>query len=428
MHNPPVDDSAAAEALPEPPPPVRLTVTGELRRSRLTVFFRLLLALPHLVWLSLWSLAVWLLAFPAWLVALFDGTLAGVFHRFFGAYVRYAVHVGAYLVLAADRFPGFTGRPGYEIDLELDAPRPQGRWGVGFRLVLAVPATLLAGALVWGSGAGSGSLGLAAAAGVLGWFAALVLGRMPLGQRDAAAYALGYAGHAGAYVLLLTDRYPHSDPGRVHPIAALPPHPVRATVDDPLARSRLTVFFRLLLVLPHLVWLSLWSIVVVIALPFAWLLAIVVGRLPAFMRRFLAAWVRYGAHVGAFLYLVGGPFPGFSGDRYPIGIDVEPAVRQGRLSIVFRWVLGFPALVVAGAYGLAILLAAVLGWFASLLTGHMPEGLRNLGVSSIRYSAQTLGYLTLVTDSYPFASPALRAPAAPPELPPAVVAADEESG
>ena len=41
-------------------------------------------------------------------------------------------------------------------------------------------------------------------------------------------------------------------------------HPVRITVDDDLQRSRLTVFFRLLLAIPHLIWLALWSVAVVL--------------------------------------------------------------------------------------------------------------------------------------------------------------------
>jgi len=35
--------------------PIRLDLEGDLRRSRLTVGFRLLLALPHLVWWGLWA-------------------------------------------------------------------------------------------------------------------------------------------------------------------------------------------------------------------------------------------------------------------------------------------------------------------------------------------------------------------------------------
>ena len=38
-------------------------------------------------------------------------------------------------------------------------------------------------------------------------------------------------------------------------------HPVRLSIEDDLSRSRLTVFFRLILAIPHLVWLLLWGIV-----------------------------------------------------------------------------------------------------------------------------------------------------------------------
>ena len=37
----------------------------------------------------------------------------------------------------------------------------------------------------------------------------------------------------------------------------------------------------------------------------------------------------------------------------------------------------------------------------------MPEGLRNLGAASIRYNGQVGAYLLLLTDRYPYASPAL---------------------
>lgn len=398
-----------AEIVPPPTPrerPVRLVVTDDLRRSRLTVFFRLLLALPHLVWLALWSLAAWTVAFPAWLVALFDGRLPRVLHDFLAAYVRYGVHVGAYILLAAGPFPGFRGRPGYPVDLEIDPPAVQGRWGVAFRLVLTLPAWLVASALIGGGGWG-GSTGLAAVAALLGWFAALVLGRLPRGLRDAAAYSIGYAGQTSAYALLLTDRYPSADPAQVDPAGEVPAHPVRVEISDPLARSRLTVFFRLLLALPHVVWVILWSVVVFLVLPVAWLIALVLGRLPAPLGRFFAAWVRYSAHVTAFAYLVGGPFPGFTGAAYPIGIHVDPAGRQRRGTILVRGLLVVPAVLIAGGYGSALGIVALLGWFASLVTGRMPEGLRNLGAAGVRYSAQTGAYLALVTDRYPYAGPAL---------------------
>jgi hypothetical protein len=49
----------------------------------------------------------------------------------------------------------------------------------------------------------------------------------------------------------------------------------------------------------------------------------------------------------------------------------------------------------------------------------MPEGLRNLGASCIRYTAQLDAYLFLLTDRYPFASPVLEGaePAPEPSVP-----------
>ncbi len=51
--------------------PIRLVVTDDLRRSRLTVFFRYLLALPHIVWLALYGIAAYIVLFIAWFAALF---------------------------------------------------------------------------------------------------------------------------------------------------------------------------------------------------------------------------------------------------------------------------------------------------------------------------------------------------------------------
>jgi hypothetical protein len=48
----------------------------------------------------------------------------------------------------------------------------------------------------------------------------------------------------------------------------------------------------------------------------------------------------------------------------------------------------------------------LLGWFAALITGRMPRNLRQAQVLALRYGAQLNGYLYLLTDRYPFASPA----------------------
>ena len=391
--------------------PVKLLLADDLQRSRLTVFFRLLLAIPHLIWIGLWSIAVFFAAIVGWFAALFTGRLPEGLHSFFGRFVRYATHLGAYLSLAANPYPGFTGDPGYPVDVSLPDRQPLARWQTALRLFLALPAAILAAGLGAGPGSGNGVAGVCA---LLGWFAILAVGRMPLGLRNLTAYGLGYTAQLYAYLLLLTDRYPNSDPEATGPTWELPPHPIRLELDDDGRRSRLTVFFRLLFALPHFVWLSLWSIAAFLAAIANGLVALFRGRSVDALHRFLAAYVRYYAHVTAFVALVANPFPGFTGEPgYPVDITIDPPERQNRWITFFRVILAIPAVVVAGALSIVLLVIGVLGWFAALATGRMPTGLCKLGAYAVRYLSQTNAYWFVVTDAYPHSSPALRPPPEP---------------
>jgi hypothetical protein len=156
-------------------------------------------------------------------------------------------------------------------------------------------------------------------------------------------------------------------------------------------------------------------------------LALVLGRVPRFLHRFLAAFVRATTHVWAFLYVVGRPFPGFVGREgsYPIDLTIAPPARQRRLGVLARLVLVLPAFVLSFAYGGVLLVVGVMGWVAALATGRMPPGLRDLGAAALRYQAQVFAYLFLLTSRYPDSSPVLRGrppePAPLPALPAEVI-------
>jgi Domain of unknown function (DUF4389) len=406
------------------PHPIRMVVGDDLERSRLTVFFRLLLSIPHIIWLILWGIAVFFVGILSWFIVLFTGRLPESLHGFSAAYVRYGTHVYGFLLLAANPFPGFAGTEGsYPVDLEIDPPAPQSRWKTGFRIFLVIPALALSAALVngWGGGGGGGgssgseevywytggSMGLAFGIAFFAWFACMVKGRMPNGFRDALAYALRYSAQTYGYLLFLTDRYPHADP-RQNPVPAPPPpRPVTLTADEDLERSRLTVFFRLLLAIPHFVWLVLWSIPVFFALIFGWLAGIALGRFPDPFHRFVGAYLRYTIHVFAFVSLVANPFPGFTGTpgTYPVELHIDPPERQSRWTILFRSPLAFPAIFVDAALAGALWIAAFFAWFAAMATGRMPAGFRSLGEWALGYYGQTYGYLYLLTGTYPYSGP-----------------------
>ena len=420
-------DAVMTDAGDRPTLPVRIVVTDDLERSRWTVFFRLILAIPHLIVVALWGIAAALVSIIIWIALVFEGRAPESLQRFVASYVRYSVQVSGYLHIAAAPWPRFGGSDGYPIDVELDVARRQSRRSVLPRLFLALPAFLLAAAIgggvwfgdaswtgsndsaaAWSVGASAG--GLAATAAFLAWFASVAKGRTPRGLRDLAAYGIAYMAQVSSYLFLITDVYPSTDPNRVLPMASLPPHPVRLRLTDGLERSRLTVFFRLLLALPHIIWLLLWTVVALLLSIVVWVVALVIGRVPAALHRFLAAWVRYGMHVGAFLFLVGGPFPGFVGaaGSYPVDLEIDPPEPQRRVVTLFRFFLAIPALFLASAYTVALYVVAFLGWWAALFTGRMPEGIRNLGAAALRYSGQANAYLFLLTARYPYSVPALQ--------------------
>src|SRR5581483_2881845 len=136
------------------PHPVRLVVDDDYRRSRLTVFFRLILAIPHLIWFFLWTVLIVVAAIVNWLISIFTGKPPGGLHRLMCGYVRYQAHLGAYLTLVANPYPGFTGEAGeYPIDVRLpEEPVTQRRWTILIRIFLAIPALLVSAALAGSTG------------------------------------------------------------------------------------------------------------------------------------------------------------------------------------------------------------------------------------------------------------------------------------
>jgi hypothetical protein len=318
--------------------------------------------------------------------------------------VRYATHVWAYFLIVADEYPGFTGAPGFPVDIEIGPPVAQSRWKTFLRPVLALPALALTGTLTGGGGENS-SGGALQAVGFLGWFASMARARMPQGMRDLGAYSLGYGAQSAGYFLLLTDQYPNSDPVAIGDRQPLPDHAIEISVDDDLRRSRLTVFFRFLLSIPHVVWLVLWGIAVFFAVIANWVATLVSGQSPPSLHRFLVAYLRYSTHVGAYMLLIANPFPGFSGEPYDVDITVASPEPQNRWVTGFRLFLAVPALILAGALGMALFMVGFFGWFVALALGRMPLGFRNLGAYILRYSAQVNGYAYVLTDSYPYSGP-----------------------
>jgi hypothetical protein len=188
-------------------------------------------------------------------------------------------------------------------------------------------------------------------------------------------------------------------------------HPIGLIVEDDLRRNRLTVFFRLLLAIPQLVWLYFFGILAAVAVFLAWVTALFIGRVPDGLHGFIARYQRATTHVTAYVLLLADPWPPFAGTpgSYPVDLRVAPAAPQSRLTVFFRVFLAIPALLLAYVFRSVNTLVAFLGWFYCLAFGRMHEGMRDISAWMFAFEAQTYAYLLLLTDRYPSFAGAPRA-------------------
>ena len=107
-----------------------------------------------------------------------------------------------------------------------------------------------------------------------------------------------------------------------------------------------------------------------------------------------------------------------------VALDAPPAVRN-RLTVAFRPILGIPHAILVGGpiavfawtwgspdgtrlewgaggvLGAVAAVCAIIAWFAILVTGRHPAGLRDLAAYYLRWRARAVSYLMLLRDGFP---------------------------
>lgn len=179
-------------------------------------------------------------------------------------------------------------------------------------------------------------------------------------------------------------------------------YPIRQVVNDDLVRRRATVFFRLILVIPHLIWLTLWGVAAAVVWLIDWVWTLIAGRSPDWAHSFLAAFTRYTVHTSAYLCLAAESYPAFMGETgYPVDLHVDPPAPQRRVITLFRPILAIPMLIVASVLQNVQVAVGIIAWFYCLFVGRMHEGMRNIITFCIAFNARTSGYVGFLTDRYP---------------------------
>src|ERR671911_2981335 len=104
-------------------------------------------------------------------------------------------------------------------------------------------------------------------------------------------------------------------------------NPISFAADYDIERSRLTTFFRLIIVIPWAIWASIYGIAALVVVIIAWFAMLFTGRYPEGMYNFVAGYLRLATRVHAYALLLTDELPSFSGrpePDYPVKVDVAP--------------------------------------------------------------------------------------------------------
>ncbi|MGC0314038.1 DUF4389 domain-containing protein [Kitasatospora acidiphila] len=82
-------------------------------------------------------------------------------------------------------------------------------------------------------------------------------------------------------------------------------------------------------------------------------------------------------------------------------LDVPEPGRQRRLTVLLRWLILIPHLIVVWVLSIAAFFAAIVGWFAALLTAQLPAPIARYLSNFLGYDARLTVSLFLLIDRYP---------------------------
>jgi hypothetical protein len=182
-------------------------------------------------------------------------------------------------------------------------------------------------------------------------------------------------------------------------------YPVAFEMDYVKRRSRLSTFFRYILIWPHLFFAFFYSIAFYVVWILAWFVLLFTARWPASLYEFSGGFLRYITRVTAYFYLGVDRYPPFSGaddDSYPVRVHIAPPqTGYSRLKVLFRMIYAILAMVIRYAMAIVIGFVSFLSWFAIVITGRQPESLQDALKFALSYTTRADALIFLITETYP---------------------------
>ncbi len=187
-----------------------------------------------------------------------------------------------------------------------------------------------------------------------------------------------------------------------------PSYPVTAGLDAPLEVARWRVIGNFILAIPHFIFLYVLHIVAEVLALVGWFAIVFTGSLPPGIGNFIAGVHRYQWRVITYALFLREQYPSFTlpsgypetgGD--PAWLNIVPPQQYSRLSVIFRFLLIIPQALFGIVVGIALEVAWIVAFFAVLITGRWPEGLRKFVVGVEFWAVRVSAWYFLLADPYP---------------------------
>jgi Domain of unknown function (DUF4389) len=174
-------------------------------------------------------------------------------------------------------------------------------------------------------------------------------------------------------------------------------------VDHTEARNRVTVAFRIILAIPHLIIAQAWGQFVQVLAFVQWFIVLFTGQRNEGLWSLQRAWLNYDARVVAYTSLLFDQYPAFATDTGPAPVrsDIRFEAPANRLSNALRIIWMIPAMVIAFVLSIGGIVVVVVSWFAVVFTGRQPKGMWDFLVRVVRFVMRAQSYALLMTDTYP---------------------------
>lgn len=195
------------------------------------------------------------------------------------------------------------------------------------------------------------------------------------------------------------------------------PYPVSYQVEPQAEkRNRLTVGFRIILAIPHVLLVGgpgigigtsgdrtgVLGLVAGVAAVINWFIIVFKGKANADLISLQQFYLRWRARALAYEALLRDEYPPFGDGEYPVAAEF-PAVTENRnrWTVGFRFILIIPQVIVLLFLFIAWAVTAIIGWFAILFSGRYPDGLWRFGEGVMRWFLRVESYWLLLHDEYP---------------------------